>query len=75
MHSSETFGNVILDLEPHRAAQKIPRARPLFLSGAHSWDKLHAVLTANSKYRGTLLCLFFFNKNFDSETIIIYMHL
>lgn len=28
MHSSETFGNVIMDLEPHRAAQKIPRARP-----------------------------------------------
>lgn len=28
MHSSETFSNVIMDLEPHRAAQKIPRARP-----------------------------------------------
>ena len=27
MHSSETFGNVTMVLVPHRAAQKIPRAR------------------------------------------------
>lgn len=28
MHSSETFDNVTMVLGPHRAAQKLPRARP-----------------------------------------------